>query len=65
MPGNDNVYRVHNLAADIAGQNAQMRVVIEKSLEVLRTAVPDTFLGRSTHDPAPEEGDPGRYRTTR
>jgi hypothetical protein len=35
-----------------------IRDAMARSLEILRRAVrPDTFLGRKTHDPFPEEKD--------
>ncbi|WP_298881501.1 hypothetical protein [uncultured Bradyrhizobium sp.] len=49
------INRVHNLAADIAEQNALMREVAAKSAEALRLPRPDTFLSRKTHEPFPEE----------
>ena len=57
MPGNTNINRVHDLAYDIAEQNAYMRSVIAQSLEILRKPIPDTFLGRATHDQFPNESD--------
>ncbi len=52
----DTVSRIHRIqdeTAAITQQNASMREVIAKCLEVLKIPVPDTFLGRRTHDPFP------------
>jgi hypothetical protein len=46
-----NVHRTQSLAFEIAQANARMREVIASSFEILRTLVPDTFLGRKTQDP--------------
>lgn len=47
---------VYGLASELAEQNvANMREVIAKSLEVLKAPQPDTFLGRKTMEPFPEE----------
>ncbi|MGX4803196.1 hypothetical protein [Bradyrhizobium guangdongense] len=52
------IRRVHTEASAIAEQNAQMREQVKKALEILKTDVPDTFLGRKTHEPFPsEDGD--------
>ncbi|SFP66961.1 hypothetical protein SAMN05216330_10969 [Bradyrhizobium sp. Ghvi] len=51
------IRRVHNEASAIAQQNAHMREQIAKALELLKAAVPDTFLGRRTYEPFPSEGD--------
>ena len=50
-------HQVHDLASDIAEQNAQMREIIAKALEVLRAPIPDTFLGRKTQEPFPREDE--------
>jgi hypothetical protein len=50
-------HQVRDLASDIADQNAQMRDIIAKAMDVLRTPVPDTFLGRKTQEPFPREDD--------
>jgi hypothetical protein len=49
------IYRVHNEAFAISVQNARMREEIAKALEILKLAIPDTFLGRRTHPPFPHE----------
>jgi len=49
------VYRVHNLAADIADQNARMRELIAQAYEVLKLPKPSTFLGQKTQEPFPKE----------
>ncbi len=55
MPNNIFLHQLQDLAAEIAKQNAQMREGIAKAVEVLKTPVPDTFLGRKTHEPFPSE----------
>ncbi|MEZ2146474.1 hypothetical protein AAE026_29930 [Bradyrhizobium sp. DN5] len=56
MPASDNhTNRIHDEAAAIARQNAYMRDVVAQSLEILKQAVPDTFLGRRTHEPFASE----------
>ena len=55
MADKSQVYRVHDLAYDIFEQNTLVREIIAKSLEVLSTPVPDTFLGRKTQEPFPRE----------
>ena len=35
----------------------QVRQAIRESLEVLTLPLPDTFLGRRTHEPFPSEND--------
>lgn len=52
MPENRHIYRGHELASEIAEQNARMREVVAKSLDILRGTVPDTFLGRETREPS-------------
>ena len=51
------IQRIQNEASAIAQQNAQMREQIAKAIEILKTEMPDTFLGRKTYDPFPREDD--------
>ena len=56
------IRRVHNEASAITEQNALMRDQIARALQVLKTKLPDTFLGRKTHEPFPSESDAERNR---
>ena len=47
------IRRVHNLAIEIAEQNARLRELAAEALKVLSQPVPDTFLGRKTQEPFP------------
>jgi hypothetical protein len=49
------IRRAHALISEIAEQNAATRELMAKSLEVLRLAQPDTFVGRKTQEPFPKE----------
>ena len=49
------IRRARALISEIADQNAAARELVAKSLEVLRTPQPDTFVGRRTQEPFPEE----------
>ncbi|SFI16332.1 hypothetical protein [Bradyrhizobium sp. Gha] len=49
------VYFVRHLAAEIAEQNARIRELIARASEVLKLPKPDTFLGRKTQEPFPNE----------
>ena len=53
MPENI-IYRVHDMTGEIAEQNARMRDTLARSRELLREPAPNTFLGRSTHEPFPK-----------
>ena len=53
------IQRVHHETDAIAKQNAYIRDVISKSLEILRSPVPDAFLGRKTQEPFPKEEELG------
>jgi hypothetical protein len=50
-----NVHHTRSLAFEIAQANADMRELIGSSLEILKTPIPDTFLGRKTQEPFPVE----------
>ncbi|QOG23036.1 MULTISPECIES: hypothetical protein [Bradyrhizobium] len=60
MADNPNLVRAHDLAAEITEQNARLRELLARSIEVLKLLKPDTFLGRRTHEPSAMEA-----RTTR
>jgi hypothetical protein len=49
MPENRNIQDVRQLASEIAEENGRMRGLVAKSLEVPKTPVADTFLGRQHH----------------
>jgi hypothetical protein len=55
MANENHAKRVHDLAYEIAEQNAVIRGVVAKSLEVLQSPLPDTFMGRKTQEPFPKE----------
>ena len=57
MARNNHVSRVHDLTSEIAEQNALIRKIVAQSLEILRAARPDTFLGRKTQEPFPKENE--------
>jgi hypothetical protein len=51
-------YRVSNTLNDIASEHLrQMRDAIARSREILKGALPDTFLGRKSQEPFPKEGE--------
>jgi len=56
MGDRTHVRRARALISEIAEQNAATRELMAKSLEVLRTPQPDTFVGRKTQEPFPKEG---------
>ena len=45
---------IHSLPSD-ASHIEQVREALHRSLEILKLAIPDTFLGNRTHEPFPEE----------
>ena len=51
------IQRIRDETASIAKQNAHMREVLAKSMELLKISAPDVFLGRKTQEPFPEGGD--------
>ncbi|RZN08512.1 hypothetical protein CWO91_22345 [Bradyrhizobium genosp. SA-3] len=54
MPDDANhTSRIDDEAAAIAKQTVHMRDILARSLVILKQAVPDTFLGRKTHEPFP------------
>jgi hypothetical protein len=56
MPSDDlHLQRLHSEASAICSQNAFMRDIVARSREILKQAVPDTFLGRKTFEPFPRE----------
>lgn len=50
---NRHVYKVHDLAAEIAAMNARIFEVLRKTNELLSQPAPDTFLGRAHYAPFP------------
>ena len=57
MADRTQIHRAYSVASQIAQQNAIIREVIAKAMDVLRAPVPDTFLGRQTHEPFPKESE--------
>ena len=57
MPNNANIFRIHNEATKIAEQNARMRELNARSIEVLAATKPDTFLGKKTQEPFPRDDE--------
>jgi hypothetical protein len=53
MAGKTPIEHVRALTSEIVQQNGIARQLVAKSLEVLRTPLPDTFLGRKTQEPFP------------
>lgn len=51
------IARVRNLVSEIAQENAKMRELAARAAEALRLPRPDTFLGRKTQEPFPQEKD--------
>ncbi|MGX1324075.1 hypothetical protein AB7M17_007528 [Bradyrhizobium sp. USDA 377] len=49
------ISRVHDLAVELAAQNALMRELVAEASKALQLPVPDTFLGRKTQEPFPWE----------
>ncbi len=47
--------QLHELSSEIADHKATIRNFIAKSVEALRAAQVDTFLGRKTQEPFPKE----------
>jgi len=39
----------------VASQTERSREITRRSVEMLKEPMPDTFLGRKTHDPFPNE----------
>lgn len=42
-------------AEQVARQTERSREITRRSVEILKEPMPDTFLGRKTHDPFPHE----------
>ncbi|MBR0688983.1 hypothetical protein JQ594_23880 [Bradyrhizobium manausense] len=55
MTKHSHIARAHDLAFEIAEQNAIIRSVVESALALLNEPAPDTFLGRKTQKPFPAE----------
>jgi hypothetical protein len=55
MAEKTHISRVRSLTSEIAEQNAFIREIVAKSVEVLKAPQPDTFLGRKTQEPFPHE----------
>jgi hypothetical protein len=58
MANNNQIQRVHDMTSAIVEQNARARELLVKALQVLQTPLPDTFIGRKTQEPFPEEPKP-------
>jgi hypothetical protein len=50
---------VHDVPSGIVEQNAIIKQVVTKSVEMLEAPLPDTFLGRKTQEPFPREDKQG------
>ena len=55
MRDKTHIRRAYVFVSEIAAQNAVARELLAKSLEILRTPRPDTFVGRKTQEPFPKE----------
>jgi hypothetical protein len=55
MPDHSHIFRVHSHAAEIAEQNAFMRDLVRRAMEILGSPAPDTFPGRKTQETFPAE----------
>ncbi|UQR66237.1 hypothetical protein LRP30_13700 [Bradyrhizobium sp. C-145] len=55
MPDDRHVYRPTNLNEENKTRREQIRQLTERARKVLDQPMPDTFLGRKTHEPFPEE----------
>ncbi|MBR1160797.1 hypothetical protein [Bradyrhizobium elkanii] len=49
------VFRVHDEAVQIAKQTALVRDLVAWAAELLKLPLADTFLGRKTQEPFPQE----------
>ncbi|MET4177863.1 hypothetical protein ABIB99_008997 [Bradyrhizobium sp. LA6.1] len=54
MADNIPIDHVHEQSSRIAKQNEFMREIAAKAREILKTPIPDTFLGRKTREPRPK-----------
>ena len=52
------VYRPTNLASETVSVRDQLRRAVETAARVLSEPGPDTFLGRKTQEPFPQEENP-------
>jgi hypothetical protein len=55
MAENNPIHRIYCEAAEIAAQTAFVREIVARSAQVLKAPLPDTFLGRKTHEPFEEQ----------
>lgn len=53
-PNVDAAPRYCDLAISIARDRARVMDIVARSIELLNTSVPDTFLGRQRHPSSPE-----------
>jgi hypothetical protein len=55
VPESIHIRRVYDVASEIAEQNALMRELLAKCVQVLKASPGDTFIGRKTCEPFPIE----------
>jgi hypothetical protein len=55
MPDDRALYRPGALSIEVERARKQLQKIEEQVSQVLRQPVPDTFLGRKTHEPFPKE----------
>jgi hypothetical protein len=58
MPDDRLLYRPSNLASEVVRVRYNLRLAKETAFKLLSEPSPDTFLGRKTQDPFPEEENP-------
>ncbi|WP_407158444.1 hypothetical protein [Bradyrhizobium sp. STM 3557] len=51
---------VHHPSSSDFDQTTQMRRIVQRARELLKQSLPDTFLGRKTFEPFPQQGEPAR-----
>ncbi|MGY4572002.1 hypothetical protein ACVWY5_005072 [Bradyrhizobium sp. USDA 3256] len=49
------MYRARDLASELMELEVRMREMVAKGVDALKVPVPDTFLGRKTYEPFPQE----------
>jgi hypothetical protein len=51
------IARVHDVIAEVRKQSDHARKILADSCKVLREPMPDTFLGRKTQEPFPNQDE--------
>ena len=54
---NPHIARVHDVIAEIRKQSDHARKIVADSCKVLLEPMPDTFLGRKTQEPFPNQDE--------